>query len=156
MNQIIELKPIGYVKSTRQQIEDDNWDSEKSTIMLDTTQFSEESLAGLIDFSHVEVIFYMDQVNPDKIEKTARHPRNNLSWPKVGIFAQRGKNRPNQLGTTICKIKSIEGLQIHISGLDAVDGTPILDIKPWVSEFGPRGIVTQPRWISELMTGYWG
>jgi tRNA (Thr-GGU) A37 N-methylase len=53
------------------------------------------ALAGLCDFSHVEVRFHMDQVDPSKVEKTARHPRNNTEWPKVGIFAQRGKDRPN-------------------------------------------------------------
>ena len=64
-----------------------------------------------------------------------------LSWPKVGIFAQRGKNRPNQIGVTICKIVSVEGLSVHVEGLDAIDGTPVLDLKPWVAEFGPRGPV---------------
>ncbi|MGZ3782623.1 MAG: SAM-dependent methyltransferase, partial [Pseudobdellovibrionaceae bacterium] len=111
--------------------------------------------AGLLDFSHVEVIFYMDQVDPSKIEKTVRHPRNNAQWPKIGIFAQRGKNRPNQIGTTICRVVKVDGRTLHLEGLDAVDGTPVLDIKPWVTEFAPRGDVFQPKWISELMQGYW-
>lgn len=97
----ISMSPIGTVRSTRKKVEDDNWDSEKASIELDAAQFSSEALAGLSDFSHVEVIFYMDQVDPSIVEKTARHPRNNTQWPKVGIFAQRGKNRPNQIGTTM-------------------------------------------------------
>lgn len=122
---------------------------------LDSSQFSGEALAGLSEFSHVEVVFYMDQVNPEKIEKTARHPRNNPDWPKIGIFSQRGKNRPNQIGATICKIKGVDGTKLLLKGLDAVDGTPVLDLKPWVKEFGPRGETFQPPWISELMKGYW-
>ena len=69
--------------------------------------------------------------------------------------AQRGKNRPNQLGLTICKILKVEGKQLHLEGLDAVHATPVLDIKPWVAEFGPRGEVVQPTWMSELMEHYW-
>ncbi len=149
------MKPIGFVHSTRKKIEDDRWDSETMHVELDTQEFSAESLAGLSDFSHVEIIFYMDKFDPTKIEKTARHPRNNPDWPKVGIFAQRGKNRPNQIGTTICKILNVENGCLSIEGLDAVDGTAVLDIKPWVEEFAPRGTVYQPKWISELMKEYW-
>lgn len=150
----INLTPIGFVRSTRNVLEDDNWDNENCFIEL-TSELSPDSLRGLEDFSHVEVIFHMNQVDPSKIEKSARHPRNNISWPKVGIFAQRGKNRPNQLGHTICKLLKVDGNRVHLKGLDAIDGSPVLDIKPWVKEFGPRGEVHQPKWISELMAGYW-
>ena len=73
----------------------------------------------------------------------------------MGIFAQRGKNRPNRIGTTVCRVDRIAGLRIDVTGLDAVDGTPILDVKPWVREFGPRGDVRQPAWMTELMRAYW-
>ena len=141
--------------SSRKKAEDDNWDEEKAYIELDATQFTPEALAGLTDFSHVEILFHMDQVDPAKVEKTARHPRNNTDWPRVGIFAQRGKNRPNQIGATICRVLKVEGTQLHLEGLDAIDGSPVLDIKPWVAEFAPRGKVFQPQWITELMRSYW-
>lgn len=151
----INLTPIGVVFSSRKKAEDDNWDSEQVHIELNTSQFSSEALMGLSDFSHVEILFYMDQVDPAKIEKTARHPRNNTEWPKVGIFSQRGKNRPNQIGTTICRVLKVDGHKLYLEGLDAIDGSPVLDIKPWVIEFAPRGSVFQPKWISELMQKYW-
>jgi tRNA-Thr(GGU) m(6)t(6)A37 methyltransferase TsaA len=151
----ITMIPVGTVRSTRSVPEDDRWDAETSSIELDGAQFAPEALAGLADFSHVEVIYVFDQVAPEKIERTARHPRNNLAWPKVGIFAQRGKNRPNRIGATICRIVRVEGLRLHVAGLDAIDGTPVLDLKPWVREFGPRGDVKQPPWIGELMADYW-
>jgi tRNA-Thr(GGU) m(6)t(6)A37 methyltransferase TsaA len=151
----ITLIPVGVVRSTRSKPEDDHWDAERARVELDAAQFSPEALAGLVEFSHVEMVFFMDQVNPGTVERGARHPRNNPSWPKVGIFAQRGKNRPNQIGVTICRIVSVEGLSVHVEGLDAIDGSPVLDLKPWVAEFGPRGTVRQPPWISELMRGYW-
>ena len=152
---MITMTSIGFVRSTRSRIEDDNWDAEKVHVELDASQFSAEALAGLTEFSHVEVVFFMDQVDAGKMETSARHPRNNTEWPKVGIFAQRGKNRPNRIGSTICRVLKVEGLNLHVEGLDAIDGTPVLDIKPWVMEFGPRGSVFQPGWISELMRGYW-
>jgi tRNA-Thr(GGU) m(6)t(6)A37 methyltransferase TsaA len=152
----IRLTPIGIVTSTREKIEDDNWDAERVRIELDAAQFTADALAGVADFSHVEIIFHMDRVDSAKVQVGSRHPRNNSAWPKVGIFAQRAKDRPNQIGLTICRIIKVEGLALHVEGLDAVDGTPVLDIKPWVAEFGPRGTVVQPVWISELMQQYWG
>lgn len=151
----IVMQPIGIVHSTRKEIEDDNWDREKTSIEVDRTQFSEEALRGLSDFSHVIIIFYMDKLDPSKLERAARHPRNNPQWPSVGIFAQRTKNRPNQMGVSVCKIVEIKGLVLTLEGLDAIDETPVLDIKPWVAEFAPRGAIFQPRWISELMREYW-
>lgn len=151
----ITVVPIGVVRSTRKLAEDDNWDAERASVVLDPSQFSPDALLGLADFSHVEVIFHMDRVDPAKVETAARHPRNNPDWPKVGIFAQRAKNRPNQLGTTVCRVLAVDGLELVVEGLDAIDGTPVLDIKPWVQEFAPRGALKQPPWITELMQGYW-
>lgn len=154
MSSEIKLKAIGKVSSTRKKAIDDNWNSESTFIEL-SEEFSEESFWGLEDFSHVEIIFYMDQVSKEKIEYTARHPRNNKNWSKVGIFSQRGKNRPNQLGLTVAKVIKVEGKKLYLKGLDAVDGTPVLDVKPYVKEFSPREEIHQPEWISELMKNYW-
>lgn len=151
----VTLTPISVVRSERSVPEDDNWDAVRSFVELDAQRFSSEALAELGAFSHVHVIFVMDQVPENKIELGARHPRNNTNWPKVGIFAQRGKNRPNRIGETICRLERIEGLCLHVRGLDAIDGSPVLDIKPWVREFGPRGEVRQPEWMDGLMRRYW-
>lgn len=151
----ITFEPIGVVRSSRHAVVDDGWDREEAYIALDA-RFAPDALAGIESFSHVEVVFFMDRVDPSKIETGARHPRNNRAWPAVGIFAQRGKNRPNQIGCTVCRIVRREGPHLYVEGLDAVDGTPVLDIKPWVRELGPRGEVRQPGWMDELMRDYWG
>jgi tRNA-Thr(GGU) m(6)t(6)A37 methyltransferase TsaA len=151
----ITMTPIGVVRSTRVTVTDDDWDREEVCIELDQERLSSEALLGVDSFSHVEVLFHMDRVEAEKIETAARHPRNNPDWPKIGILAQRGKNRPNQIGATICRVIRVEGTRLFLEGLDAVDGSPVLDIKPWVREFGPRGDVVQPAWISELMMEYW-
>jgi tRNA-Thr(GGU) m(6)t(6)A37 methyltransferase TsaA len=151
----ITMTPVGIVRSTRMAADDDHWDAVVSSIELDASQFTAEALAGLDAFSHVEVVYLFDRVDPDTVERGARYPRGNEAWPKVGIFAQRGKNRPNRIGTTICRVDRIEGLRLHLTGLDAIEGTPVLDLKPWVREFGPRGEVRQPAWMVELMRAYW-
>ena len=151
---MINLSPIAFVKNIRAEIEDDHWGDVVSIIELDSA-FSEEALFQVESFSHAEIVFYFHLVNEDKIEAGARHPRNNQSWPKVGIFAQRGKNRPNRLGVTTVKILKREGRQLFVQGLDAIDGTPVLDIKPVIKEFLPREEIRQPVWATELMKNYW-
>lgn len=151
---MITLSPIATVKNSRRIVEDDHWDGIISIIELDSS-FTGEALLQIENFSHAEIIFYFYLVEENKIETGARHPRNNKELPKVGIFAQRGKNRPNRLGATIVKIIKREGSQLFVQGLDAIDGTPVLDIKPVMKEFLPREEVAQPEWATELMKNYW-
>lgn len=153
--QKIELRPIGWVVEGRRQVRDDDWDSVQSVIELDRDLFSKDALASLDSFSHVQVIFYMHRVRREKIQTGARHPRNNPDWPLVGILAQRAKNRPNQIGSTICRLEKVSGMRITLNGLDAVVDSPVLDLKPHFQEYGPRGPLKQPVWVSELMRGYW-
>ncbi|WP_422059899.1 SAM-dependent methyltransferase [Sphingopyxis sp.] len=148
------LTPIGHVRGGRADAVDDDWGASRATIELEA-HFAPNALAGLADFSHAEVIFLFDKVPGDKIETGARHPRNRADWPLVGIFAQRGKNRPNRLGLTTCRIVAVDGLSVEVEGLDAIDGTPVLDIKPVMVEFLPRGDVRQPDWSHALMQEYW-
>jgi tRNA-Thr(GGU) m(6)t(6)A37 methyltransferase TsaA len=150
----IELQPIAVVINTRSEIADDNWGNVISEIRLDD-RFPEEALEGLESFSHIEVIFFFDKVKENAITTAARHPRNNVDWPKTGIFAQRGKNRPNRLGLCTAKLLERSGRTLKVQGLDAIDGTPVLDIKPVMKEFLPREEIRQPRWSAELMKDYW-
>jgi len=151
---MINLDAIGYVRSTRRALLDDDWDLVAATIEL-TSEFTPEALAGLEEFSHAEVIFHFDRVPESTIERGARHPRGNTRWPRVGIFAQRAKDRPNRLGSTVVEILRRDGRVLTVAGLDAVDGTPVLDIKPVMVEFLPRTTVRQPAWSHELMRAYW-
>ena len=142
---------IGHVHNERTTPEDDDWDSVVSTIVLDDEWFTPDVVAGLADFSHLDVVFLFDRVDPDKINLGARHPRNREDWPLVGIFAQRAKARPNRLGVTTCELLSVDGLTLTVLGLDAIDATPVLDIKPHMIEFQARTEVRQPAWVAELM-----
>ncbi|MEQ9506583.1 MAG: SAM-dependent methyltransferase [Hyphomonas sp.] len=150
----LPISPIGHVRGGRAEAVDDNWGDERARIVL-VEAFGPEALFGLADFSHAEVIFQFDKVPDSKIETGARHPRGNKDWPLVGIFAQRGKNRPNRIGLCTCRILGVEGRELLVEGLDAIDGTPVLDIKPVMREFLPREATRQPDWASELMKDYW-
>lgn len=151
----LQLKPIGIVHSPRVDRTDVEWGAVESTIELDPTQFTEEALQGLNDFSHLEIVYFMHGIPADAINTSARHPRENPNWPRVGIFAQRGAKRPNRIGVSRCKLVSVDGTNIRVHGLDAINGTPVLDIKPYMREFGPIGDVRQPAWATEVMQGYY-
>lgn len=148
-----EVEPIGWVRSPRKDLSDDFWGAVEAEIEL-ADGLGEEAFFGLGDFSHVEVMFLMNRVDPAKVETGARHPRERKDWPLVGIFAQRGKARPNRIGLTRATIVSVTGRVLRVCGLDAIDGTPVLDMKPWMDEFAPIGATKQPAWSSELMRDY--
>lgn len=150
-----EMEPVGYVRGGRGAAEDDNWGASRARIELDPARFTPEALAGLDEFSHAEVVFVFDRVPDDEITVGARQPRGRADWPAVGIFAQRGKGRPNRIGVTVCQIVGVDGLALEVGGLDAIDGTPVLDIKPVLSGFLPRGEVREPVWARAIMADYW-
>jgi tRNA-Thr(GGU) m(6)t(6)A37 methyltransferase TsaA len=150
----IVLQPIGVVRSPIQEVADDCWGGVVATIELDAHMFGPECTLGLDQYSHLEIVFLLDKMPVEKVEKGARRPRGRADWPKMGIFAQRAKNRPNRIGITVCKLESVAGLEIRVHELDAVDGSPVLDVKPYLQGFAPRGEVREPAWASELMAGY--
>ena len=149
------MKPVGFVRGGRSEATKDHWGDNRSRIELDTAQFGPEALAGLDQLSHIEVFFVFHLHADEPTERGARHPRDRTDWPKVGIFAQRGRMRPNRIGFTVCRIVAVKGTQIEVEGLDAVDGTPVLDIKPVWSGNALRGAFREPQWAKELMANYW-
>lgn len=152
---LVTLRPIGVVRSSRVEAIDDGWDEVAATIALDPARFGPEAVLGLDAFSHIEVVYYFHGPAAEREEIGARRPRGRPDWPLVGIFAQRGKNRPNRLGVTTCRLLAVEGLCIRVEGLDAIEGSPVLDIKPYMSGFAPRGPLREPSWAKELMADYW-
>jgi len=152
MNFMVE--PVARVRAQRLHAQDDFWGGEQAVIEL-LPAYAAQSLQGLQEFSHVEVLFLFHEVDPARVVTGARHPRNNPRWPEVGIFAQRGKGRPNRIGSTICRLLRVEGSTLVVAELDAIDGTPVLDLKPVMEEFLPREPVRQPAWSRQLMADYW-
>ncbi len=148
------ISPIGVVRSVRSDTGDVGWGDVVSTIVLDPARFDASALQGLEQFSHVEVVFLFHQIPDERICRGARRPRENPRWPLLGIFAQRGSGRPNRIGVSRAAVVVVRGTELDVRGLDAIDGTPVLDVKPWLREFAPRGDVRQPPWCAEVMAGY--
>jgi tRNA (Thr-GGU) A37 N-methylase len=149
------IEAVGTVRGGRVEAIDDDWGPSRAFIDLDPGRFGPEALFGLADFSHAEIIFVFDRITPAEIVTGARRPRGREDWPLVGIFAQRGRNRPNRLGISVCRVVAVDGLTVEVEGLDAIDGTPVADIKPVLSGFLPRGEVREPAWAGEIMETYW-
>jgi tRNA-Thr(GGU) m(6)t(6)A37 methyltransferase TsaA len=151
---MFEVDPIGTVRAERTSAEDDYWGGSTAIIEL-SPHVDGDALVGLEAFSHAEIVYLFHLVRPDEVVLGARHPRNNPDWPRVGIFAQRAKKRPNRIGTTLVRVVERAGRTLRVAELDAVDGTPVLDIKPVLREFLPREPIAQPAWATELMERYW-
>ncbi len=149
----INLKPVAFVKNTRKTPRDDHWEAVISEIEL-ASHIPSIAFNNISDFSHLEIIYFFDQVNPDNIVFSG-HPRGNPGYPEMGIFAQRKKDRPNQLGLCRVELLSHEERKIWVKYLDAIDGTPVLDIKPVFREFEIQQPGMQPEWVADLMKNYW-
>ena len=149
----IVIQPVAFVKNSRKDISDDFWGIITSEIQL-VESIPSDAFNGIEEFSHLEVIFHFDQTEKAKTVWKGR-PRGNKDWPEVGIFAQRKKNRPNAIGLTIVELLRRRGNTITVRYLDAIDGTPVIDIKPVMKEFLPLSSIRQPQWTSELMKKYW-
>lgn len=145
--------PIGTVRNGRTDPQDsDHWGDVESAILVEE-RFGDECLAGLSEFSHVEVVYFFHRL-PERADYRQRlRPRGRADLPGVGVFCDRGPRRPNRIGCTICQVLSANGRRLRVRGLDAVDGTPVLDIKPVMREFLPQ-TVRQPGWAGSLMKDY--
>jgi len=153
---VIALEPVGVVVGGRSDAVDDDWGCVEAVIRLDATRFGPDAVAGLGEFSHLVVVFQFHLVEESQVQTGSRRPRGNSDWPEVGMFAQRAKMRPNRLGVSTCTLVRVDGLALRVRGLDAIDGSPVLDVKPYLREFEPAPAdVRQPAWATELMRGYY-
>lgn len=150
-----ELRPIGVVHGGRSDVTDDRWGGVRAVIEFDPELVPPEATRGLDAFSHLEVVYGFHLIDEPPEVTGARHPRGRVDWPRVGGLAQRNKMRVNRLGVSRCGIERVDQLHVHVVGLDAVAGSPVFDVKPWMNEFGPLGRVQQPDWATDLMRNYY-
>jgi len=148
----IKLKPIAFVSNSRKEPVDDYWSSIESIIEL-VDDLPDDCFEGIEQFSHLDIIYFFNKSTRTFIG--SEHPRENKEYPKVGIFAQRKKDRPNHIGATIVNLVRQDGRKLIVRFLDAIDGTPVIDIKPVFKEYLPQGELKQPDWTRDLMRNYW-
>ena len=147
----ITMEPIGHVRNGVTQRKDDGWGKDVSAIVL--LERYVPGLAGLEDFSHAIIVFHLDQARFEAARHLTRRPQNRTDMPEVGIFSQRGKDRPNRIATTAVEVVSVREGELLVRGLDAIDGTPVLDIKPYFPAYDRRDATT-PAWVDRLMEHY--
>ncbi len=150
----MKIEPIGTVIGGRTEVADDFWGGVESIIRL-SPEFPADVVKGLDEFSHLVVTWNFSQASPDDVALHARSPRNDPRWEPSGTFAHRNHRRPNQLATSFPRLLKVDGLDLHVTDLDAVDGTPIYDLAPYFAEMGPRGEVSEPAWPGAMLKDYW-
>lgn len=149
----LSMRAVAYIRNERSEALDDNWDDIVSTIEL-ASDVPSEALRGLSDFSHAEIIFFADWAEDVPPAPWHRHPRSNENWPDVGVFSQRNKDRPNRILLTTVELEEVGERFVRVRGLDGIDGTPVLDIKPVFHWSVPRNAVRAPKWSEELGENY--
>ncbi|MFF4450174.1 TrmO family methyltransferase [Streptomyces sp. NPDC001502] len=153
-SETFQLRSIATVIDGHLDVADDYQGAVESIIRLHD-EFRVETLQGLEEFSHVQVVWKMHEAKPEDVELHARSPRGNPRWPATGTFVHRNHRRPNQVGISHPRLKRVEGRDVVVTGLDAVHGTPVLDVSPWFPQMGPLGEVHVPAWVDEMLTDYW-
>jgi tRNA-Thr(GGU) m(6)t(6)A37 methyltransferase TsaA len=146
------VRAIGSVRSPVTEPVDLDWGSVESRVVLEPAYRA--GLKGLGEFSHVLVIALLDGAAFDPSRHLVRRPRGLPEMPELGIFAQRAKDRPNPIGVTVVPLIAVEPDGIVVRGLDAIDGTPVLDLKPHFPDFDAPEAPTVPTWVARLMCGY--
>ena len=148
----VHFDPVAVVHNSRQSTADFAWGPVESVIEM-LPGFA-EGLEGIDTFSHVIVIFHLDREDDEESPTLRRRPRGRADMPLLGVFAQRGRMRPNRIGITTVPIVRVEPNRLTVRGLDAIDGTPVLDLKPYMPAFDHIETPRVPAWVDRLMKGY--
>lgn len=148
----ITLKIIGHVESGIREQVDTGWGQVESRVVLQPEY--RDGLKGIEGFSHALIVTLLHKAGFDAARHLVRRPRGLDTMPEVGIFAQRAKDRPNPIGITAVQIVSVASGVLVVRGLDAIDGTPVVDLKPYYPVYDRVMNATVPEWVDRLMEGY--
>ena len=141
------LRPIGFVKNG---IEDAaraefDWGEVISEIVIESSLT--EALDGLEEFSHIVVLFWFHKATAREMPLKV-HPMGKKELPLTGLFATATPNRPNRLGRATVRLLQRQGNILRVKGLDALDGTPVIDIKPYLPGYDSAADAKVPQWIT--------
>jgi tRNA-Thr(GGU) m(6)t(6)A37 methyltransferase TsaA len=147
----MECVIIGEVRSHVTEAVDMNWGEVVSEIVLNPEYAP--GLLGLGDFSHAMILTFLHEAKYDPDVHLRRHPQERQDMPLLGIFAQRARHRPNRIGVTVCEIVEVTENSVKVRALDAINGTPVIDVKPYVPVYDRKDAST-PEWMEKMMKGY--
>lgn len=147
----VTLRPIGYVRSRIKQTMPDGWADVDAEVVLRPEL--EPMLLNLRDYSHVIVVFWPHQV-PDEVRgsKPQLHPRDDERNPLMGVLATRSQIRPNPLLVSPVKLLGVKGATLKVRGLDAIHGTPVLDVKPYLPFYDSVSDARVPKWVEDAQS----
>ena len=142
------FSPIGVVRNAVKESQMYGWESVESRIVV--RRDLADALDGLDGFSHVIVLFWIDRVPEEERGLTRIRPMGDPALPLLGVFATRTQLRPNPIGVSIVPLLARKGNELRLRGLDAIDGTPVLDVKPYIPQYDSVPQATIPAWASEV------
>jgi tRNA-Thr(GGU) m(6)t(6)A37 methyltransferase TsaA len=148
----MEVKPIGTIHSPVKALEQQRWSDVVSEIHIDAAYAP--GLQGIESWSHVMVVYYMHEAPFDAAKDLVNRPQGRDDMPEIGVFANRSSNRPNGIGVTAVEVVRVEGAVLTVRRLDAIDGTPVLDIKPYAPVYDSVYEPLIPVWFIRLMQNY--
>jgi tRNA-Thr(GGU) m(6)t(6)A37 methyltransferase TsaA len=143
----INFTPIGFIKNAVTATEKEDWPKITSEIIVN--QDLKEALTGIDEFSHIIVIYWMHGIPASERSVRKVHPKRNQNLPLTGVFATRSPARPNPIGIATVKLLEHRDNVLKVSGLDAINGTPVLDIKPHIPGSDSPTAVRTPGWLSK-------
>jgi tRNA-Thr(GGU) m(6)t(6)A37 methyltransferase TsaA len=143
----INLTPIGFVRNAITEPKGEDWQTITSEIIVN--EDFKDALSGIDEFSHIIVIFWMHRTSPAERSIMKVHPKRNQNLPLVGVFATRSPARPNPIGIATVKLVECRENVLKVIGLDAVDGTPVLDIKPHIPGADSPATAKIPGWLTK-------
>ena len=139
----ITLQPIGFVHNGEADVARVDWSRVRSQIVL--SEGLADALLGLADYSHIIVVGWLPELPEAMRERRQAYPSGDDRYPLQGALALRGA-RPNPVSVTVCRLLKIDGATIEVEGLDLVDGTPVLDVKPYIAAYDAIAKASIPRW----------
>jgi tRNA-Thr(GGU) m(6)t(6)A37 methyltransferase TsaA len=143
----INLTPIGFVKNKIKERGIGDCQTVTSEIII--KEGLKDALSRIDEFSHIIVIYWMHKLPPSQRSMIKVHPKGNHNLPLVGVFASRSPARPNPIGITTVKLLERRDNVLKVTGLDALDGTPVLDIKPYIPGDDSSIEAKTPGWLTE-------
>ncbi|MFI1886057.1 TrmO family methyltransferase domain-containing protein [Streptomyces jumonjinensis] len=149
-----EITAVATVIGGHTEVVDDYQGGTEAVIWLNP-KYAAETLQGLAEFSHLIITWHFHRRTPEDVALHVCSPRGNPAWPRTGTFVHRNHRRPNRLAPSFPRILGVDGHDIFVTDLDAVDGTPILGLAPYFPAMGPRGEVHAPVWVDEIVPDYW-
>ncbi len=143
--QKLQLLPIGWVRNSVTDPRPSGWETVESELHV-LPEFA-QGLKGLEEFSHIIVFFWLHLVPQELRAAGQLHPGERGDLPLVGTFATRSQLRPNPLGMAVAPLLGVQGTVLRVRGLDAIDGTPLLDLKPYLPPYDAHQQVRMPSWV---------